>query len=91
MLGVSTDSLESHERFTEKQSLNFDLLSDEDHALCEKYGVWVEKNMYGRKSMGVQRATFLIDRSGKIARIWPKVKVKNHVAEVQSAIDELSA
>jgi peroxiredoxin Q/BCP len=89
VLGVSTDSLDSHEKFAEKFSLPFQLLSDENHAVAEKYGVWVEKNMYGKKSMGVQRATFLIDKSGKIAATWPKVKVDGHVEVVSAAIKAL--
>ena len=64
VLGVSTDSLESHAKFSTKRSLPFLLLSDEDHKVCEKYGVWVEKNLYGKKSMGIQRATFVINRAG---------------------------
>lgn len=91
VLGVSTDTVESHRKFAAKFSLTFPLLSDEDHAVCEKYGVWVEKNMYGKKSMGIQRATFLIGKDGKIARIWPKVKVEGHVAEVAQAVAELGA
>ena len=91
VLGVSPDSVASHEKFAAKFDLNFTLLADEDHAVCEKYGVWVEKNMYGTKKMGVQRATFLIGKDGKIARVWPKVKVEGHVAEVAAAIAELSS
>lgn len=90
VLGVSCDSLDSHEKFGDKFDLPFPLLSDEDHAVAEKYGVWVEKNMYGRKSMGVQRATFLIDKQGKIAAVWPKVKVDGHVAAVAAALEELN-
>ncbi len=91
VLGVSTDSVESHRKFATKFSLTFPLLADEDHAVCEKYGVWVEKNMYGKKSMGIQRATFLIGKDGKIARVWPKVKVEGHVAEVAQTVAELGA
>jgi len=90
VLGVSGDSLASHEKFINKFELPFPLLADEDHAICEKYGVWVEKNMYGKKSMGIQRATFLIDKEGKIAAAWPKVKVKGHVEEVAAKLAELS-
>lgn len=89
VLGVSTDSVASHEKFAAKFELPFPLLADEDHAICEKYGVWVEKNMYGKVSMGVQRATFLIDKQGKIARVWPKVKVDGHVVEVAEAVAAL--
>jgi thioredoxin-dependent peroxiredoxin len=89
VLGVSCDSVASHSKFATKHGLTFPLLADEDHAVAEKYGVWVEKNMYGKKSMGVQRATFLIDKDGKIAALWPKVKVEGHVAEVAAAVSEL--
>ena len=89
VLGVSTDSLASHEKFAAKFELPFPLLADEDHAVCEKYGVWVEKKNYGKTYMGIQRATFLIDKQGKIAAAWPKVKVAGHVEEVAAALDEL--
>jgi peroxiredoxin Q/BCP len=91
VLGVSCDTVESHQKFVDKFSLPFPLLSDENHELAEQYGVWVEKNMYGKKSMGVQRATFLIDKSGKIAAAWPKVKVDGHVAAVAEKLAELRA
>ena len=90
VLGISTDSVQSHQKFADKFSLPFPLLADENHEVAEKYGVWVEKNMYGKKSMGIQRATFLIDKSGKIAAVWPKVKVEGHVAEVAEKLAELS-
>jgi peroxiredoxin Q/BCP len=89
VLGISPDSVASHQKFTEKFSLPFPLLADEDHAVAEKYGVWVEKNMYGKKSMGIQRATFLIDKEGKIAAAWPRVKVDGHVAAVAEKLKEL--
>lgn len=89
IFGVSPDSVASHCKFIEKQKLNFTLLADEDHAIAEKYGVWVEKSMYGKKFMGVQRSTFLIDGAGKIAQVWPKVKPKGHAAEVLAAAKEL--
>ncbi|MFO1096127.1 MAG: thioredoxin-dependent thiol peroxidase [Planctomycetaceae bacterium] len=89
VLGVSPDTAASHEKFAAKFELPFRLLSDPEHAVAEKYGVWVEKSLYGRKSMGIQRATYLIDRRGKIAAVWPKVKVDGHVAEVLAAIKEL--
>ena len=89
VLGVSTDSVSTHQKFAGKFSLSFPLLADESHEVAEKYGVWVEKNMYGKKSMGIQRATFLIDKSGKIAAVWPKVKVEGHVAEVAAKLAEL--
>jgi len=90
VLGVSKDSLTSHEKFAAKFDLPFPLLADEDQQVCEKYGVWVEKKNYGKTYMGIQRATFLIDKQGKIAAAWPKVKVAGHVDEVRAAIDELS-
>jgi peroxiredoxin Q/BCP len=89
VFGVSPDSLKSHAKFIENQSLNFPLLADEDHAVCEQYGVWVEKTNYGKKYMGVERSTFLIDKEGKIAREWRKVKVAGHADEVLAAAAEL--
>jgi len=90
VLGVSPDTTASHEKFAAKFDLPFQLLSDADHAVAEQYGVWVEKSQYGRKFMGIQRATFLIDKRGKIAAVWPKVKVAGHVEEVLQAIRELN-
>lgn len=89
VLGASPDPVKAVARFREKYKLPFTLLADEDHAVAEKYGVWVEKSMYGRTYMGVERTTFVIDASGKIARIFPKVKVDGHAAEVLSALREL--
>lgn len=89
VLGISTDSVDSHRKFVEKFELPFILLSDESHEVAEKYGVWVEKNNYGKKYMGLQRATFLISKVGKIAAVWPKVKVEGHVEEVIEALSEL--
>lgn len=91
VLGVSGDSLKSHEKFATKHELPFPLLSDENHEVCQKYGVWVEKSMYGRKYMGIERSTFLIDGKGRIARQWRKVKVKvkGHAAEVLAAAEAL--
>lgn len=86
IVGVSPDDVKSHCKFIAKHELNFTLLADTDHAVAEKYGVWVEKSMYGRKYMGILRSTFLIDGSGKIARVWPKVTPKGHAAEVLDAI-----
>ena len=85
VIGVSTDSLKSHAGFSAKFGLQFPLIADVDHALAEKYGVWVEKSMYGRAMMGIERSTFLIDKQGTIARVWRKVKVDGHVAEVKAA------
>ena len=91
VLGVSTDTVESHQKFAEKFSLPFPLLADEDHAVAEKYGVWVEKNMYGKKSMGIQRSTFLIDAAGKVAKVWKKVSVDGHDEDVLAELKKLSA
>ncbi len=90
ILGVSKDGIASHEKFREKQKFPFDLLSDPDGKLCEKFAVIREKNMYGRKFMGIERSTFLIDANGKLRREWRKVKVKGHAAEVLQAVKELA-
>ena len=87
VLGVSTDSVPSHDRFIEKFNLPFSLLADEDREIAEAYGVWGEKTFMGRKSMGVRRMTFLIGPSGKILRIWKKVKPVEHAAEVLEVLD----
>lgn len=91
VLGVSTDSVASHEKFAAKYELPFPLLADEDHAVAEKYGVWVEKKNYGKTYMGLQRATFLIDKQGKLAALWPKVSVKGHVDAVREKLADLDA
>ena len=82
VIGVSPDSIKSHKSFKEKQSLNFILLSDPEHKLAEKFEVWKEKSMYGRKYMGIERSTFILGKDGKIEKEWRKVKVKGHVDEV---------
>lgn len=82
VLGVSKDSEASHQKFKTKYGLPFSLLSDVEGKMCQAYGVWKEKNLYGRKYMGIERTTFLLDESGKIAKIYPKVSVKGHVDEV---------
>jgi len=89
LLGVSKDSLASHAKFTAKYDLAVPLASDPEGRMIEAYGSWVEKNMYGRKYMGIERSTFLIDASGKLARIWRKVKVPGHAAEVLKAAQAL--
>ncbi len=89
VLGISPDSVESHCKFTKKLNLNFILLSDKGHKICEKYRAWVEKNRFGKTYHGVQRATFLIDRTGKIAHIWPKVKPQGHAREVLEKLEAL--
>ena len=85
VIGVSPDSVKSHDKFKAKHDLGIALLSDEDKTMLEAYGVWTERSMYGRKYMGVERSTFLIDSKGKIARIWRKVKVDGHAKEVLTA------
>lgn len=82
ILGVSPDSVKKHQKFIEKYDLPFSLLADEDHKVCEKYGVWVEKSMYGRKYMGVARTTFVISEKGVIEQIIEKVDTKNHSAQI---------
>lgn len=90
VLGVSSDDEASHAKFRDKFSLNFPLLADPDHSLAEAYGAWREKNMYGKKSMGVQRSTYLIDANGKIAKVWKKVSVDGHDASVLEALQTLA-
>ncbi len=85
IVGVSADSVASHDKFKKKYDLGFALASDEAKGMLEAYGVWVEKSMYGKKYMGIERTTILIDAHGKIARIWPKVKVEGHAEEVLAA------
>jgi len=89
VLGVSPDDVGSHERFKRKYRLPFPLLADTDHAVAEAYGAWGEKSMYGRSYFGILRTTYLIDRAGRIARVFPKVKPKGHAAEVLAALAEL--
>jgi thioredoxin-dependent peroxiredoxin len=89
IIGVSPDSVVSHDKFKKKHGLAFPLLADEEKAMLEAYGVWVEKSMYGKKYMGVERTTVLIDAAGKVARIWPKVKVPGHAEEVLAAAQAL--
>ena len=86
ILGVSKDSVAKHEKFIAKNNLSFALLSDENSDVCERYGVWKEKSMYGKKFMGIERTTFLIDAEGKIAHVWPKVKVPGHVEAVLETV-----
>jgi peroxiredoxin Q/BCP len=86
VLGVSPNDLPSHSKFIQKFNLPFTLLADTDHKVAERYGVWVEKNNFGKVYWGVQRATFLIDLGGKILKIWPKVKAEGHAAEVLAEI-----
>ncbi|WP_428264701.1 thioredoxin-dependent thiol peroxidase [Haliangium sp.] len=90
VLGVSKDSIASHCKFVDKLGLEFALLSDPDGAMIEKYGAWGEKNMYGKKSMGIIRSTVVIDAEGRVAKIFPKVRVKGHVDQVLEVVRELS-
>lgn len=89
VLGVSPDDRDSHVKFRDKYSLNFPLLVDADHKVAEKYGAWREKNLYGKKSMGIQRSTYLIDAAGKVAKVWKRVQVEGHDAQVLEAIQAL--
>ncbi|MCG7492137.1 thioredoxin-dependent thiol peroxidase [Thalassobius sp. Cn5-15] len=89
VFGISKDSLTSHAKFREKKALGISLLSDEDSTVCEDFGVWKEKSMYGKKFMGIERSTFLIAGDGTIVREWRKVKVKGHVEEVLDAVKAL--
>lgn len=86
VLGVSKDSVKKHDKFVAKHELKIALLSDEEGNVCERYGTWVEKKMYGKTYMGVERATFLIDADGKIAQVWRKVKVPGHVDAVLEVV-----
>ena len=90
IIGISKCSVAKHDKFKAKYGLNFLLASDEHGDVCEKYGTWKEKNMYGKKYMGIERTTFLIDENGKIAALWRKVKVNGHVQAVQAAAQDLS-
>lgn len=89
VFGISKDEMASHDKFIAKQDLTVPLLTDADSDVCEKFGVWAEKKMYGKTFMGIVRATFLIDGTGRIARAWPKVKVDGHAAEVLEAVKAL--
>jgi peroxiredoxin Q/BCP len=89
VIGISKDSLKSHDKFKGKYCLPFELASDENDSVCEQYGVWVKKSMYGKEYMGIERTTILIDRQGKIVKLWLKVKVEGHVAEVLQAVKDL--
>ena len=91
VIGISCDPPASHAKFRDKYELNFPLLADVDHEVAEKFGAWREKNMYGKKSMGVQRSTFLIDAKGKVAKVWKKVQVDGHAEDVLQAIAALPA
>ena len=89
VLGVSRDPVASHDKFKAKHELGVTLLSDEDGAVCEAYGVWVEKSMYGRKYMGIERATWLVGPDGKVAQVWRKAKATGHAKQVLKAVQAL--
>ena len=89
VIGVSKDKMKPIEKFAEKYNLTFPLASDPETKVIDAYGAWVEKSMYGKKYMGIERSTVLVDAEGKIAKIWPKVKIAGHAAEVQQAVNEL--
>lgn len=90
VIGISKCSVAKHDKFKAKHGLNFPLASDENGTVCEQYGTWAEKSMYGKTYMGIERTTFLIDEQGKIEHIWRKVKVKGHVNEVMDSINKAS-
>lgn len=89
VIGISKDSVKSHDKFCKKYALNIILASDEHGSTCEDYGVWKEKSMYGKTYMGIERSTFLIDANGVVAQVWRKVSVKGHVEEVLAAVKGL--
>ncbi len=91
VLGISPDDAESHGRFRDKYNLNFPLLADVGHKVAEKYGAWREKNRYGKKTLGIQRSTFLIDQEGRVARLWKAVQVDGHDRQVLKALQELQS
>ncbi|WP_380874393.1 peroxiredoxin [Sphingomonas sp. DBB INV C78] len=90
ILGVSKDTSAKHQKFAAKYDLKVDLATDADDSVCEAFGTWVEKSLYGRQYMGIERATFLIGKDGRVARIWRKVKVKGHAEEVLKAAQALT-
>lgn len=91
IIGVSKDSVKKHEKFRDKYSLNFPLLADEDGSVCEAFGTIAEKSMFGKKYMGIDRSTFLIDENGVVQKIWRKVKVKGHADEVAEALEAMQS
>lgn len=91
VLGVSPDGVESHQKFRDKHDLNFPLLADPDHQVAQKYGAWREKNLYGKKSMGIVRSTFVIGPDGRVAKLWKRVKVDGHDQQVLDALSQLES
>jgi thioredoxin-dependent peroxiredoxin len=90
VMGISPDSISSHQKFKKKYALTYPLLVDEDHRLADAYGIWKEKSMYGKKYWGVERTTVIIGRDGRIAKIFPKVQIAGHVQEVEHAVSALA-
>jgi peroxiredoxin Q/BCP len=90
VIGVSPDSAESHRKFRKKYSLPYKLLVDDEHKLAEAFGIWKKKTMFGHKFMGIERTTVIIDRNGRVARIFPRVQILGHVKEVERALKELA-
>ena len=90
VIGVSPDSLDSHRKFKAKHRLPYRLLSDQGHQLADSFGIWKEKSLYGRKYMGIERTTVIIDRKGRVARIFPRVRIPGHIQEVEKAVGELA-
>jgi peroxiredoxin Q/BCP len=90
VIGVSPDTVKAHQKFKKANDLPFTLVSDTDHAIAEAYGVWVEKSMFGRRYFGNARTTFIIDKQGRIVRIFPNVKVEGHAEKVASVVEELT-
>jgi peroxiredoxin Q/BCP len=90
VIGVSKDSMKALEKFAEKYKLTFPLASDPENKVIEAYGAWAEKSMYGKTYMGIERSTVLVDKAGKVAKFWPKVKVAGHAAEVLAAVNALT-
>lgn len=86
IVGISPDNQKSHRKFVDKYNLNFTILTDEEHKLAEQLGIWVEKSMYGRKYMGIERTTYLLDEHGVVTKIWRKVKPEGHASEVQAEL-----
>ena len=89
VMGISPDNVDSHRQFKEKYALPYKLLVDEDHRLADAFGIWKEKSLYGRKYMGIERTTIILDKKGRIARIFPKVQIPGHVQEVERAVREM--
>jgi peroxiredoxin Q/BCP len=89
VMGISPDNIDSHRKFKQKYELPYKLLVDEDHRLAGAFGIWKEKSLYGRKYMGIERTTIILDKRGRVARIFPKVQIPGHVQEVERAVREI--